>query len=288
MISKTKSLWIVAGIYAATIIAGGFLTVYLENSGDLLAKLFFIDVILTVLVFIFSFRFGNSSIYDPYWSVIPFAMLLYWWYYSGVGATTPQVMLTFLVVSIWSSRLTYNWVRRWRGLQDEDWRYVRFKQQTGKWYLMVNFLGIHMFPTIVVFVAAVPLYYLLTFPHPLTWINYIGVVISFLGIWVEWLADYQLHAFKYKQHNPIAVMRFGIWRYLRHPNYLGEIMFWLGLAIMAVSPYTTWHLFVGPLLMFVLFVFISIPMMEKHLLTTKPGYGDYIKSTGTLFPKLWR
>jgi len=287
LINKKQSLWIVTGIYLATVLAGGLLTYYLEDNSDLLAKLFFIDIALTLIVFLFSFKFGNASIYDPYWSVIPFTILFYWYFYSDIGFFTPQVLLTVLVVSLWSWRLTYNWVRRWQGLQDEDWRYINLKQQTGRWYVLVNFLGIHLFPTLIVFMAAIPLQYLLLYSHPFTLINYLGVIISFFGIWLEWLADYQLHKFKHKKQNPIAVMRFGIWRYMRHPNYLGEILFWIGLAVMAISPFTNWSLFLGAALMLLMFVFISIPMMQKRMLTTKPGYEDYIKSTYTILPKFW-
>lgn len=287
MINKTQSLWIVTGIYLASLLAGGLLTYYIDDSNDLLAKLFFIDVILTFIVYIFSFKFGNGSIYDPYWSVIPFGMLFYWYYYSEVGFFTPQVLLTVLVVSVWSWRLTYNWARRWHGLQDEDWRYVNLKQKTGKWYVLVNFLGIHIFPTVMVFIAAIPLQYLLTFSQPFTPLNYFGVLISAFGIWIEWLGDYQLHLFKKDNKNPIAVMRFGIWKYMRHPNYLGEILFWVGLAVMAVSPFTGWTIFIGATLMLCMFVFISIPMMQKRLLASKPGYEDYIKSTYSILPKFW-
>jgi len=170
-------------------------------------------------------------------------------------------------------------------MDHEDWRYTDLKQKTGKWYMMVNFLGIHMFPTLVVFVAAMPLYYIFMFSSEMNWVTYTGFFVALGGTVLEMVADNQLHRFKVKENNPIAVMRFGVWQYLRHPNYLGEILFWLGLALISYTPYTTLSVFAGTLLMLAMFVFISIPMIDKRLLKSKPGYVIYKESTWALLPK---
>ena len=284
MYTKNKSLRIVFLIYLVAFLVGAFLTIFLDDQTDLLSKLFFIDIVLTGLVFAFSLRFGNASIYDPYWSIMPFFMLFYWGYYSYIDFWTPQIFLTCFVVTAYSFRLTYNWTRRWRGMDDQDWRYSMLAGKTGKWYPMVNFLGIHLFPTLMVFVVTIPLYYLFMTVHEFTWLNYAGVGVAMFGIWIEWLADYQLFRFKVMHNNPIAVMRFGIWKYIRHPNYLGEISFWFGLAMMAMGFFRSWELLLGPLLMTAMFALISIPMMQKHLIGRKPGYDDYIKSSWKLIP----
>jgi len=226
--------------------------------------------------------------YDPYWSVIPFAFLFYWLYIFGPEAITFKTISTAFLVSFWSWRLTTNWLRGWKGMEHEDWRYIQLKQQTEKWYLLVNFLGIHMFPTIVVFVAAIPIYYIFIFSAEINWATYLGFGIALGGIILEMVADNQLNKFKVKEHNPIAVMRFGVWQYLRHPNYLGEILFWFGLALISYNPYTSISVFSGSLLVLLLFIFISIPLISKRLIKTKPGYVIYMQSTWSLIPKFRR
>ncbi|GAJ06174.1 unnamed protein product, partial [marine sediment metagenome] len=60
-------------------------------------------------------------------------------------------------------------------------------------------------------------------------------------------------------------MSTGLWAYSRHPNYLGEVMFWWGLFLFALAAdLSHWWVFVGPLAMTVLFIFVSIPMMDKR------------------------
>ena len=240
---------------------------------------------MTIIVFVFSFKYSNASLYDPYWSVIPFGIMFYWLYIFGPEVITLKIIITGFLISFWSWRLTGNWLRGWKGLDHEDWRYVQLKQQTGKWYLLVNFLGIQMFPTLVVFVAAMPIYYIFMFSSEMNWVTWIGFIVALGGAYLELIADNQLHKFKVKENNPIAVMRFGVWQYLRHPNYLGEILFWVGIMLISYTPYTTLSVVSGSILMIAMFVYISIPMIDKRLLKTKPGYDIYKDSTWSLIPK---
>ena len=59
---------------------------------------------------------------------------------------------------LYALRLTSNFYRDWPGLQKEDFRYVSFRERFGKAYWPVSFLGIHLFPTIMVYLGCLPLY----------------------------------------------------------------------------------------------------------------------------------
>ena len=281
---RTNSLIIVGGIYLSAFILGVFLTLYLPQ-GNSLSKLFLIDILLTLFIFMFSFRFGNASIYNPYWSVVPAFMIAYWWYSTMAMPNYLVWGVTLLLVFLWSVRLTHNWARGWQGMQHEDWRYLKLKETTGKWYLMVNFLGIHLFPTLLVWVASIPLAYIFTSNEGFTWLNWLGVVVAVVGIGIEFISDNQLRAFK-KEASAQAVLSSGVWSKVRHPNYLGEILFWWGLYIMAINSFTPWYISIGAVGVTSLFMFISIPMMDKHLLQKRPAYAVYMLKTGTLLPKL--
>jgi steroid 5-alpha reductase family enzyme len=80
-------------------------------------------------------------------------------------------------------------------------------------------------------------------------------------------------------------MTHGLWKNSRHPNYFGEIAFWFGLFLLHYSLKNANPLLVFcPLVMFLLFVFISIPMMDKRQLETKASYKEYMESTNPLLP----
>jgi len=252
--------------------------------GNSLSKLFLIDVFITLFIFMFSFRFGNASMYDPYWSVIPAFIIGYWWYSTMAMPNYLVWGITSAVVLVWSVRLTHNWARGWQGMQHEDWRYLKLKEETGKWYLMVNFLGIHLFPTLLVWVASIPLAYIFTSNEAFTFVNWGGVLLAILGIGLELISDNQLRKFK-KAADAKAILATGIWSKIRHPNYLGEILFWWGLYAMSINSYTPWYISSGAAGITLLFIFISIPMMDKHLLQNRPSYATYMLKVGALLPR---
>lgn len=71
----------------------------------------------------------------------------------------------------------------------------------------------------------------------------------------------------------------GLWKRGRHPNYFGEVAMWWGVWLMYASIFGIDALVAAPIAMSCLFLFISIPMMEKRQLENKPGYADYRKRT---------
>ena len=58
-------------------------------------------------------------------------------------------------------------------------------------------------------------------------------------------------------------MRDGLWKYSRHPNYLGEIMVWWGVYLFYVQQFGLDLVLVAPVIMTLMFIFISVPLMEK-------------------------
>ena len=147
--SKIKSLFIVLLAYFIAIGSGCAVILYQDINP--LYEIFIADIIATVVIYLFSYYFKNSSIYDPYWSVIPPFILLYWIMISEYNLLT-SILLLFSVL-FWSIRLTFNWVRSWPGMHHEDWRYVDMRKASGKYFEISNFLGIHLFPTLIVFIC---------------------------------------------------------------------------------------------------------------------------------------
>ncbi|MCF6360200.1 MAG: DUF1295 domain-containing protein [Cyclobacteriaceae bacterium] len=281
--SRNKSLIIVSSAYFAAFLLAAFLTLYLPD-GNSLSKLFLIDIFLTLFIFMFSIRFGNASMYDPYWSVMPAYIIGYWWYSTLAIPNYLVWGVTSVLVLIWSIRLTHNWARGWQGMQHQDWRYLKLQDSSGKWYLMANFLGIHLFPTLLVWVACIPLAFIFTSNQSFSFLNWVGVLLASAGILLEYISDNQLRKFKHTAGSK-DVLCSGMWSRIRHPNYLGEILFWCGLYIMSVNPFTPWYIASGAIGIILLFVFNSIPMMDKHLLQKRPAYASYMLKVGALLPR---
>lgn len=230
------------------------------------------DFVATVVVFIFSIILKNSSVYDPYWSVVPIFIVLYWMIDSGSYLTLdPLKLIMTALIIIWGIRLTVNWLLRWRGLNDEDWRYIDIKNKTGNFYWPVSFLGIHLMPTIWVFLGMIPVYYALYTATSLTlFIAVVGIAVTVFAIWLETTADNQLRRHLMTRTNKEERLKKGVWASIPYPNYVGEMLFWWGLYLFAISfNLENWWTFFGPLSITILFLFISIPLMKKRLANKK-------------------
>jgi steroid 5-alpha reductase family enzyme len=270
--------------YIIAIYAGKLSLDFIQTTSQLL-NILIADVIATVIIFIFSVAIQNSSVYDPYWSVIPVPIALYWFYLFPEGNQTRQILM-LVVILIWSLRLTVNWIRSWPNLSHEDWRYRKLSEDSGAAYWLVSFFGIHLFPTLCVFAGLLPVFAASRIQDPIGFFDVIGLIICLGAVDIEYLADEQLRKFKLKNTVKGANMEKGLWSVSRHPNYLGEILFWVGLFFFAIGNHFMENLWtsIGFILMILLFKLISIPMMEKRLVKTKVGYDNYQKKVSAIFP----
>ena len=122
----------------------------------------------------------------------------------------------------WAVRLTGNWVYAFPGLHHEDWRYPLLRDGAGRWEFLADLFGIHLVPTVQVFLGMLPVYVAVTTPGDgLVWLSWVALVIGIAAVTLELVADTQMHRFVAAKQ-PGAVMDQGLWAWSRHPNYLGR------------------------------------------------------------------
>ncbi|MBM7518966.1 DUF1295 domain-containing protein [Nocardioides nitrophenolicus] len=245
------------------------------------------DLLATLVVFVASRIHRNSSFYDAYWSVLPPYLALYWWLAADVARDDVRSWLVLGVIALWAVRLTANWVRTFPGLHHEDWRYPLVRERAGRLELLADLVGIHLVPTLQVFLGLVPAYVVLTRPGPgLRWLDLVALAVGVGAVLLELVADAQLHRFV-RERAPGQVMDRGVWGWSRHPNYFGEIAFWWSLALfgVAASPGDWWWLPVGGVAMVAMFLGASIPMMERRSLERRPSYQEVVDRVPVLVPR---
>ncbi len=275
--NRAASFVVVSAVYLAAIAVG--VAVYNWLPYPWWLSLLMADVAATVLVFAFSLLFKNASVYDPYWSVQPPVILAALALGSGINA---YGILLLSVVSLWAIRLTANWAYTFADLTHEDWRYRMLKENTGAFYPLINFVGIHMVPTLVVYACILPAAYAIKASISTNVFGVLFLAVSLLAVLLQGVSDVEMH--KYRKNRDGAFNRHGLWKYSRHPNYLAEILMWWGVALSVVfSAEGAWHLLLGALLNTALFLFVSIPMAEKRQ-SKKEGYAEYKKQTRMLLP----
>ena len=279
MKEKYVGIVIVVVVYIVAAVAGFFVFGKFSASMPELWALLLADVVATVIVWFFGLVFRNVSVYDPYWSVAPPVIFTAWAFYKGYFSL--PVILLLIAIWYWGIRLTGNWISTFKGLAQEDWRYTRYREtQPPYLFHLTNFFGLNMMPTLLVFACMLPGLGLYEAGSVANWITWLGFVVCLASATIQLVADTQIHRFR-KEH-PGQYCNVGLWKHGRHPNYFGEIQLWWGVWILYASLHgIDWHI-LAPVAMTALFLFISIPMMEKRQLARKPGYADYRNNTRIL------
>jgi steroid 5-alpha reductase family enzyme len=263
---------------------------FLYGSCEPLIRIALADLAATLLIFVFSVIFNNSSIYDPYWSIKPFVIAVAYIFLFSMESLDLRQWLVLTGIFLYSARLTSNFYRDWPGLSHEDWRYVNFRNKFGKAYWLISFLAIHLFPTIMVYLGCMAMLPVFAGEgDPLNGWDILAVLVLFGSVLYAFIADEQLRRFRNKPDNKGKTITSGLWHYCRHPNYLGEIATWWGLAIFAIaSGCQNWWTLSGPVAITLMFLFASIPLIEKRHLVRRKGYADYISRTPMLLPLKFR
>jgi steroid 5-alpha reductase family enzyme len=154
------------------------------------------------------------------------------------------------------------------------------------WFI-TNLIGINLMPTLIIFIALTPLYFALVTTGRPVYFAIPGFIVCIAAVTIQAISDRHMDLFEKDPSNEGKHIDCGLWKYSRHPNYLGEISFWWGIWLMQVwlNP-SAWWTVTGPVLMTLLFLFVSIPLMERHILETRPGYRKYQRKVPVmrLFP----
>ena len=245
-------------------------------------------IVATLVIYLASVLAKNSSFYDPFWSIAPLPIVLYLSFMSyEKDANLIKILVILIPVTYWSLRLTNNWRRSWKGLKHEDFRYIDLKNRFKKFPYLIDFFGIHLYPTLQVNFSLFPLYYY--FLSDFSSIPIALYIFSFFtigAVLLEHAADEQMREFRSKPKNNGQTMNRYLWKYSRHPNYLGEVLFWWGLYFMTVSVnFNFWWLFICPLSMTLMFTLVTCTMMDNRSLLNRSDYSTYMAKTSQLL--LW-
>ena len=129
--------------------------------------------------------------------------------------------------------------------------------------------------------------------EPIGTLALFGTLIWLTGFLLEAIADHQKSAFKKDPENRDNFIQSGLWSISRHPNYLGEIILWVGVSMVAIPVLQGWQwaMLSSPLFVALLLIRVSgIPLLEKKADEKWGGrsdYESYKKNTAVIVPKIW-
>ncbi|KAJ8574222.1 hypothetical protein K7X08_026027 [Anisodus acutangulus] len=229
-----------------------------------------------------------------YWMVIPVMQLHFYANHPMAQYNQLRSWAVIILTWIWSIRMIHNYFRRenWQWGVKQDWRYIDMSQQYGKNWWCISFFAIYLSQQVLQMGICLPLYVVHSVDKPWSFLDFIAIFICFSGVIIAFYADTQLHNFfsrnqKLKQlDQPIVpILEKGLWCYSRHPNYLGEQLWWWGLALFAWCLGHNW-IFIGAFINSICLGYVTV-LVEKKMVREKyraDAYKLYQKNTSVWIP----
>jgi steroid 5-alpha reductase family enzyme len=235
-------------------------------------------------LWLLSLALRNASIVDVFWG-LGFAILSFVFLAAADGYIGRRILVTALV-AIWGLRLSLHILRRNWG-HGEDYRYAEFRRRAGPKWWWSSLFQVFLLQGLLMWLIAMPILAAQHYGSPdgLTIVDFAGALVWAVGFFFESVGDLQLERFKADPANAGKVMRGGLWRYTRHPNYFGDATVWWGLFVVAAGTVDgLWTAF-SPVLMTTLLLRVSgVALLERRQTKEKPGYRDYVASTSAFVP----
>ena len=233
------------------------------------------------LLFIPAYIFKTEKFYDLTGSISYISIVLFVLLSSNDGIDNYGNIIVSSLIIIWTLRLgIFLFARIKKAGEDKRFREIK---KSFSWFFMA-FTVSGMWVSICSICALTGI----SNGIELTSVTYIGIIIFIIGFAIEIISDNQKTNFRKIEDNKDKFITTGLWKYSRHPNYLGEIMLWTGVSVISYSSLGIYQLFtlVSPIFTYLLLVHVSgINLLEKSA-EKKWGhlkeYKEYQKKTPRL------
>jgi steroid 5-alpha reductase family enzyme len=233
------------------------------------------------LLFIPAYVFKTEKFYDLTGTISYISIVLYVLLSSTDGIINLGNMIVSSLIIMWTLRLgTFLFTRIKKAGEDKRFREIK---KSFSWFFMAFTIS-GMWVSICTICALTGI----SNGIELTGVTYIGVIIFIIGFALEIISDNQKTNFRKIEYNKDKFITTGLWKYSRHPNYLGEIVLWTGVAIISYSSLEVYQMFtlVSPIFTYLLLVNVSgINLLEKSG-EKKWGHLDSYKSYKENTPRL--
>ena len=236
--------------------------------------------------FIPAFIFQTEKFYDLTGSITYLTTVFTALYITDSGNISDYVIVS--CVAIWAIRLgSFLFIRIHKA--GEDRRFRDIKPNFTRFFMTWTLQGMWVSICLLCVLTALSSYSGIIVNN----IFYIGLMIFISGFIIEVLADHQKTVFRKNIDNKDKFISSGLWAYSRHPNYFGEILLWLGIAVMSFSSLEGYQYFtlISPIFVYILLVYISGIRMLENQANKKWGhldsYKEYLKNTPRLFFRIF-
>ena len=215
------------------------------------------------LLFLIALKKRDNSIIDAWYGIAFLLSVGAAFLYASEGHPRQYLMLG--LIGAWGLRLSIHISLRKTGVEGEDFRYRRWREEWGDSFVWRSYLQVFLLQGAVVFLVSLPALLVMGEPgSSLGFWDLLGTVVWALGFGWEAIADWQLLRFKRTPDHQGRILQQGLWRYSRHPNYFGEAVLWWGIFLISLGAGKGLPALVSPVLINYLLLRVSgVPMLES-------------------------
>lgn len=237
-------------------------------------------LVLQYLVFLYAYRKKRIDIIDVFWG-LSFVMVCLIYAIINISNLNISSYVALLCITIWGLRLSSHIFVRFKSKREQDKRYTDITKSFIKNPILVYIKVFAVQAFLASIVTMVFLSAALSSKYN-SFLLFAGLILWLFGIAYESIADMQLK--KNIVNKAGSLMKTGLWKYSRHPNYFGELVQWWAIWLMVSGGEFAVAGLIGPLSISILIIFVSgIPPLEKHM-AGKNGWGEYKKLTSMIVP----
>lgn len=249
-----------------------------------LPRLAFIALLIQWCVYLPSYMKKTEHYYDLTGSATYLILIIGTWLSLESGYHRSELLA--MMVTLWALRLGSFLFHRVK-IRREDDRFRNIKDNPQRFFCAWTIQGLW------VFITASPALTAMTNENnsPIGIIGVLGVALWSIGFLIEMIADQQKTEFNQQPKNTGKFINTGLWKRVRHPNYSGEIMLWIGVFLLSCETFSIaqWVTVLSPITVIILLTKVSgIPMLTEKARKKwggQPDWEAYIKETPALVPK---
>jgi steroid 5-alpha reductase family enzyme len=234
--------------------------------------------------FLYAYRKKRNDIADVAWGV-NFIIVAF---FSLILKPNLHSLIILGLVLLWGTRLATHIGKRFLKKDKEDARYLAWRENWGKNWVVFSWLKVFMLQGFFLYVISLPIITTsVAGARNFSLVQGLGILVWVFGFVFEVIGDRQLKYFLQDKDNQGKIMRYGLWKYTRHPNYFGESVMWWGICLFTWGSGFFWLNIISPITITYLLRFVSgVPLAEKSFADNKE-FQKYKEKTPAMLPNFF-
>lgn len=234
-------------------------------------------------LYVISLIIKRNDIADTAWGIGILLVALTSYVLRAEKGALMQVLL--LLAVLWGIRLSVRIFLR-NMHKGEDYRYKKWRDEWGAWFYVRSYFQVYLLQGFLMVVVGYPFIHASVYGGTVSigTVAILGILMWITGYFFEVVGDWQLDQFIKSKPEKGTILKTGLWKYTRHPNYFGEVTMWWGMWLLVATLPVGYIALVSPLMITFLILKVSgIPMLEKQF-EGNADFEEYKRKTNAFFP----